>query len=66
LYTCTCTGPAASPGNGPFKLVAFVGNGTVNVVLPVSCVARQQQALARDRERRRRARQIDRVRRDSP
>src|SRR5258705_41804 len=42
LYTCTCTCivPAASPGSGSFRLVAFVGNGPVSVVLPVSCVAR--------------------------
>src|SRR5258705_5309375 len=40
LYTCTCTVPAASPGSGWYILVAFVGNSTVNVVVPVSCVAR--------------------------
>src|SRR5258705_3691825 len=28
LYTCTCTVPAASPGSGSYRLVAFVGNGT--------------------------------------
>src|SRR5882724_2672555 len=32
--------PADSPGSGPDRLVAFVGNGTVRVVLPVSAVAR--------------------------
>src|SRR5438093_834377 len=29
-----------SPGSGPPRFVAFVGNGTVSVVLPVSPVAR--------------------------
>src|SRR5437867_3599957 len=40
LYTCTCTVPALSPGSGPFRLVTFVGNGTVSVVFPLSPVAR--------------------------
>jgi hypothetical protein len=40
LYTSTRTGPAASPGSGPIRLVAFVGNGTVSVALPLSPVAR--------------------------
>src|SRR5205823_2022467 len=31
---------ADSRGSGPDRLVAFVGNGTVRVVLPVSAVAR--------------------------
>src|SRR5262249_60539325 len=32
--------PAASPGYGPLRLVAFVGNGTVSVVAPLNSVAR--------------------------
>src|SRR5258706_755952 len=40
LYTCTCTVSALSPGSGPFRLVVFVGNGTVRAVLPVNPAAR--------------------------
>src|SRR5262249_56697394 len=40
LSRSTRTAPAASPGYGPLRLVAFVGNGTVSVVAPLNSVAR--------------------------